>query len=201
MAVDKSSFDTKIAIGEYGTQLFWFNPASGANPTPKFEYGLPLVSGGEYGGDTETVEAPELDLDYVAKIAGRTTLNDITLTSNYTKERYQRWIEILSNTKLRAYLEVFSDDSAVLYAGTAGRPTIQGGDVRQIEVTVAPQNMVWIDDVKQVVDNLQEVNDLLTAVAAEAGVTYTGITSGASLPFDEDSIPAKRVQFFDKDEN
>ena len=84
----RTSFDTEIAIGEYGTQLFWWNATS-----QKFEYALPLVSGGEYGGETETFEAPEMDLDYVPKISGRTTLDDITLTSNYTKDRYKRWTD------------------------------------------------------------------------------------------------------------
>lgn len=194
MAVDKSKFDTTIALGEYGTQLFWFNPKSSDNSQtkPEFEYALPLVSGGEYGGDTETFDAPELDLDYVAKISGRTSLNDISLTSNYTKERYQRWVEILNNTKLQAYLEVFTDGSAVLYAGTAGRPTIQGGDVRQISVTVAPQNMVWVDNINSLgSDYVAEVNDLIKSVLP-SDVTFTDLTAQQPLPFNTTTVPTKR---------
>ena len=195
----EKAFDTTIAIGEYGTQLFWFNPASGAE---KFEYALPLVSGGEYGGDTETVETPELDLDYVAKISGRTTLNDITLTSNYTKARYTRWLQILSNLKNQVYMEVFSDGSAVVYSGTAGRPTIQGGEVRQIETTVAPSNMIWVNDITSVTEaitgdkTIEQLNDILDAVVNEAQSKTTGlvtsIASGDALPMDYTTVPAKR---------
>lgn len=194
------SFDTNIAVGEYGTQLFWFNKTS-----QKFEYGVPLVSGGEYGGDTETIEAPELDLDYVPKISGRTTLNDVTLTSNYTKDRYRRWLQITSSTDNNVYLEVFSDGSAAMIAGTSGRPTIQGGDVRQIETTIAPSNMIWIEEVTNVTDvedenTVSAVNDLLDTIIGGEGLT-SAIVSGGSLPFDADTLPTKRIQFFQGDDN
>ena len=185
----KTALDTTIAIGEYGTQLFWWNTTGGTSNTGAFEYALPLVSGGEYGGDTETYEAPELDLDYVAKISGPTTLDDITLTSNYTKDRYARWVQILSNDLEHpaTYMEVYSDGSATLYSGTSGRPTIQGGDVRQIEVTVAPMNMVWVSDITSISsDELEEVNDILG----------TTLTASDPLPIDDTTLPTKRVQFF-----
>lgn len=199
----ENSFDTKIAIGEYGTQLFWWNPngkvSEDAEGNGAFEYALPLVSGGEYGGDTETFEAPELDLDYVAKISGRTTLSDITLTSNYTKARYTRWLQILSNIKTNVYMEVYSDGSATVFAGTSGRPTIQGGDVRQIEVTVAPENMIWVDDITKVTtpegtyeDTIGEINSLFKAVAADNETTFTDLTDGSALPIDYSTVPFKR---------
>lgn len=184
----RKSFDQIVAIGEYGTQFWWWNKAS-----QKFEYALPLVSGGEYGGDTETFEAPEMDLDYVPKISGRTTLDDITLTSNYTKTRYKRWLQILSNTNIQAYLEVYADGSASMYSGTAGRPTIQGGDVRQIETTIAPTNMIWIDDITNVtnVENentIEAINSMLTPTVP--------FENGFAIPFDVTTIPAQREKFF-----
>ena len=188
----ENSFDNKIAIGEYGTQLFWWN-----RDEMMFEYALPLVSGGKYGGETETFEAPELDLDYVAKISGRTTLEDITLTSNYTKTRYTRWLQILSNTQTNVYMEVYSDNSATVFAGTSGRPTIQGGDVRQIETTVAPENMIWVNDVLNVTnateeDNtIAELNSLFKSVTP-SGKTFTDIVSGNPLPIDFSTVPSKR---------
>ena len=195
----RKAFDTTIAIGEYGTQLFWFNPDS---TSEKFEYALPLVSGGEYGGDTETIETPELDLDYVAKISARTTLNDITLTSNYTKARYTRWLEILNNRKNQVYMEVFSDGSAVVYSGTAGRPTIQGGEVRQIETTIAPSNMVWVNDITKVTEAIEDdgtidqLNDMLDAVVNEFNDITSGLTTpiaeNGALPIDDTTIPSKR---------
>lgn len=197
MADANEAFDTTIAVGEYGTQLFWFNPDEDSE---KFEYALPLVSGGEYGGDTETIETPELDLDYVAKISTKTTLNDITLTSNYTKDRYKRWLDILNNLKNQVYMEVFSDGSAVVYSGTSGRPTIQGGDVRQIEVTVAPSNMIWVDDITKIADIddcIDQLNDMLDAVVNEFNDITTGltteITENGALPIDYDTIPSKRL--------
>lgn len=189
----RDSFDAKIAIGEYGTQFFWWNGTS-----QKFEYALPLVSGGEYGGDTETFEAPEMDLDYVPKLSGRTSLNDITLTSHYTKDRYKRWVQILSNVNIQAYLEVYSDGSASLYSGTAGRPTIQGGDVRKIESTIAPINMVWISDINSIgEDEVSEVNTLLKSVTP-SGTSYTTLTASSPLPFDKDTLPEKRKEFYNE---
>ena len=185
----KGSFDANISVGELGTQLFWFNKKS-----KKFEYALPLISGGEYGGETETFEAPEMDLDYIPKISGRTSLSDVTLTSNYTQDRYKRWLEILSNTDAQIYAEVYSDGSASVYSGTSGRPTIQGGEVRQIETTIAPENLIWVDDVKNIQNanenekTIDQLNDMLKL--------DTDLVAGGSLPFDETTIPAKRGKFF-----
>lgn len=184
--VNKESFDTTIAIGELGTQFFHFNGTS-----KKYEYALPLIDGGggEYGGDTETSEAPEMDLSYTPKISGRTTLNDIELTSNYTADRYKKWLEIVSNVDIHNYLELFSDGSAVSYSGTGGMPTITRGTPRTITETIAPQNVIWIDDVNNVdQETYNELKDML-------GLTDTW-SSNYKLPFDEDTIPNKRLEFF-----
>lgn len=198
----EKSFDTTIAIGEYGTQFFYFNPNQGDNATPKFEYALPLVSGGEYGGDTETTDTPELDLDFVPKISGRTTLNDVELTSNYTKARYRRWLQVLDQLHEQVYLEVFSDGSGVVFSGTAGKPTITGGDPRTITATIAPTNMVWISDVTSLEETTEGVNtleilkDMLDEVVNRENDITTGmtpvLTAGNPLPFDSDTIPALR---------
>ena len=189
MAISPNDFNATVAIGELGTQFFYFDVTDS-----KFKYALPLVSGGEYGGDTETFEAPEMDDDTVAKISGRTTLSDITLTSNYTKARYSRWLEILHNDKPYVYTEVFRDGSAVVFNGTAGMPTLQGGDVRQIEATIAPQNVVWIEDIDNLAsqDIVDELNAMFKAQGATANViTYTAGTT--KLPFDLTSLPSNRV--------
>lgn len=183
--VQKENFDTDIAVGEYGTQFFHFNTVS-----KKFEYALPLVSGGEYGGDTETFDAKEMDLDYVPQIGGRTTLNKVDLTSNYTKDRYARWNEIIDNKVAQAYIEVYSDNSASVYSGTGGRPTITGGDVRQINVTIAPENLIWVGDINNVTE--EEYNELKDMLGIE-----DVWTSEFKIPFDESSIPNKRIKFFD----
>lgn len=188
----ENSFDTKIAIGEYGTQFFWWN-----KDAMKFEYALPLVSGGEYGGETETFEVSELDLDYVAKLAARLDLSDVSLTSNYTADRYIRWLQILSNTETNVYMEVFSDNSATVIAGTSGRPTIQGGDVRQISVTIAPSNMIWVDDILKVTNpttdenTIAQLNSLFKSVTP-SDKSFTELTSGGALPIDYTTVPTKR---------
>lgn len=200
----KAAFDKIKAIGEIGTQLFWWNKTDPSAENWKFEYALPLVSGGEYGGDVETIEAPELDLDYVPLLAGRTTLSEVTLTTNYTKARYHRWLQIISTDMENpsVFLEVFSDNSAALYSGTSGRPTIQGGDVRQIETTVAPSTMVWIEDIT----NLQNIEgektvDIINSVLGLTGTNSTNaLTAGGALPFDVDSIPAEREKYFHGEE-
>ena len=99
-------------------------------------------------------------------------------------------------------MEVFSDGSAVVYSGTAGRPTIQGGEVRQIETTVAPSNMIWVNDITNVTEaitgdkTIEQLNDILDAVVNEAQSKTTGlvtsIASGDALPMDYTTVPAKR---------
>ena len=188
---DKDKLNAIVAIGELGTQFFWFNKTS-----KQFEYALPLVSGGEYGGDTETFEAPEMDDDTVAKISGRTTLSDLTYTSNYTAARYERWTQILDNSTPQVYCEVFSDGSAVISNGTSGMPTIQGGDVRQIEVTVAPQGVVWVDNILAVTDyaKIAEINAMFNAQGAEGTVLTKGEdATGVELPFDLTTLPSNRI--------
>lgn len=185
--IDKSSYDTKIAIGELGTQFWHYNTTS-----KKFDYALPLIDGGggEYGGDTTTYPAPEMDLPYEPKISGRTSLNDVELVSNYTSDKMLRWREILNSKINQIYLEVFSDNSAYAYAGTSGMPTITRGNPRTITVTIAPSNIVFVPNINNVDEQTySELKDLL-GLDAEW-------TEGYQIPFDETTIPNKRVEFFD----
>lgn len=165
-----------IAIGDIGTQLFWFN-------TSAFEYATPVTAGAEFGGDTESFEAPETDLDYVPKIQGRTTLNDISYTVNYTAEKYQRIDKISDNTTAQTYMEVFSDGSAMIFKGTAGRPTITAGDVRQITFTIVPSYMQWISNIYNLTDD--DIKNL-------DSVWYTG----TALNIDTTTIPAYRPEYY-----
>lgn len=220
------AFNAVIAIGDLGTQFFWFNsgfaevevtadtfaglksslytledgvytPVGGTatydssetyyQQVNAFEYALPVVAGAEFGGDTETLEAPESDDPTVAKISGRTTLSDVTYNANYNKTRYKRLLEVLDVKNVQTYMEVFSDGSAMVFSGTAGQPTIQSGDVRQIEFTIAPQNEYWVEDISSLTeDEIELVTPLLNNVS---------LTSGDALPIDLDSIPSGRVGF------
>lgn len=221
------AFNKVIAIGDLGTQLFWYNDNRFVEVTVTsetfaslksslyiydngeytklgnsatydssedyyqqqnaFEYALPVVAGAEFGGDTETLEAPESDDPTVAKISGRTTLSDVTYNANYNKTRYERLFEILDVKNVQTYMEVFSDGSAMVFSGTAGQPTIQSGDVRQIEFTIAPQNEYWIKDISSLTeDEIELIEPLLEGAS---------LSSGSALPFDLDSIPAGRVGF------
>lgn len=135
----------KIAVGDIGTQVFWFNKELKANA--QFEYALPVTAGAEFGGDTETFDAPETDLDYVPKIGGRTSLSDISYTINFTKEKYARVEEITNKTIPQIYMEVFQDGSAVVFSGTSGLPSITAGDVRQITMSIAPDFLCFVKDI------------------------------------------------------
>lgn len=181
------AFNGLIAIGDLGTQLFWLNKTS-----EKFEYALPVVAGAEFGGDTETLEAPESDDPTVAKISGRTTLNDVTYNANYTKDRYKRLLDILDVKNIQTYMEVFSDGSAMIFAGTAGQPTIQSGDVRPIEFTIAPQTEEWVEDIASLTANEIELIQPLLVNASGKDIT---LTAGEPLPFDLDTIPSGRVGY------
>ncbi|CAJ0592332.1 unnamed protein product [Cylicocyclus nassatus] len=179
-----------IAIGDIGTQLFYFNPSNTASSTFTngcFEYAVPITAGGEFGGDVESFDAPETDLDYIPKISGRTSLNDIAYTLNYTKERYARAREISSSTTPQTYMEVLSDGSAVIFNATCGRPTITSGDVRQIGFTLVPQLMIWVSDIYNLTaDELEQLDE----------DWYTTSSGTSKINIDVDSIPSYRPEYY-----
>ena len=170
----------KIAIGDIGTQLFWFNPAEGVK---KFEYALPVTAGAEFGGDTESFDAPETDLDYVPKIGGRTTINDVSYTINYTKEKYARASAITSNIEAQTYMEVLSDGSAMIFTGTSGMPSITAGDVRQITMTIVPSFILFVPDI-------------YALTASETGKMEEIWYTGTEVNIDTTTIPAVRQEYY-----
>lgn len=193
---------TNIAIGDIGTQVFWFNKDNANNATTgAFEYALPVTAGAEFGGDRESFEAPETDLDYVPKIGGRNSLNDIEYTVNYTKEKYARIIEITNNTVGQVYMEVFQDGSCAIFKGTSGIPTITAGDVRQLTLGITPDYLAVIQDIykltaseKQKLDSL--VSDLKAMYATDEN-DYDGLNLYADdrLIIDTASIPSARDNY------
>ena len=201
---------TNIAIGDLGNQLFWFNKdstfkdgAATGGTTGAFEYALPVTAGAEFGGDTESFEAPETDLDYVPKIGGRTTLNDIEYTANYTKEKYARARQITSNTIDQVYMEVFSDGSAAIFKGTCGIPSIQAGDVRPLGLTIAPDFLYVVSDIYSLSQDDKNTLDGLVADMKETYKTkakdYATLNvydnTNSSLIIDTLSIPTQRAKF------
>lgn len=183
---DNKRFD-EVAIGDIGTQLFHFNEDA---ETPSFEYAVPVTAGAEFGGDTESFEAPETDLDYVPKVMGRKSLNDISYTINYTSEKYKAVRDISDRTKAHTYMEVFSDNSAMIFRGTANEPTITAGDVRQLTFTIIPSYMKWISDIYNL-----DTEDLKTLDST--WFTPAGEGTTASLNIDVTSIPDARKGYAD----
>lgn len=215
----------KVAIGDIGTQVFWFNNkytvaevtsdtfdtlksnlykmVSGSPvklgtsdsysadatyynaPTNKFEYAVPVTAGAEFGGDTESFDAPETDLDYIPKIGGRTSINDISYTINYTKDKYQRLLDISNNTEMNIYMEVFSDGSGAIFQGTSGMPTITAGDVRQITWTVIASALVVVSDIFALTE--KDVDRL--------GVIDGEIEADNKIKIDATTIPTARQDY------
>lgn len=172
---------TKVAIGDIGTQLFWFNTDK------KFEYALPITAGAEFGGDTESFEAPETDLDYIPKVGGRKSFNDISYTINFTADKYARAEAIINNTEAQTYMEVLSDGSAMVFQGVSSMPTLTAGDVRQITLTIIPSFVKFVENVfnlKQ--DEVNALNGL------NLGATFT---LGGTIPIDETTLPSVRKKY------
>lgn len=185
---------SKVAIGDIGTQLFHFDKTDG-----KFKYAIPVIAGAEFGGDTESFEAPETDLDYIPKVMGRKSLNDISYTINYTKEKYQAVRDIINGTIEHTYMEVFSDDSAMIFRGTANVPTITAGDVRQMTVTIIPSYMHWVSDIRNLddIDKLDLSSDLFTDTKTETPEGGNPVTTPAHINIDFTSIPSGRTGYAD----
>ena len=174
-----TAFNAKIAIGMLGTQLFYWDKNS-----KKLVYAVPITDdgGGEYGGDTESFEAPEADLARTPKIASRQTLDDVTYISNYTASRYKRWKEILHPTEPTTFVEVYEDLSAHIVMGS-GQFTARQGDPRTIEATVVPEGMGWVENITAITSSEYE----------EIKAMFTGSTVYTDITFDYDSIPDNRV--------
>ena len=183
MAVKQYS---QVAISDIGTQLFWFN-----EDTDKFEYAIPITAGAEFGGDTETYEVNETDLDYTAKVAGRTSLNDVEYSINYTGEKYARANEISgSGLGLQVYMETFNDGSAAIFSGTSGMPSITSGDTRGITITIAPNSVFVVQNIYGLTAN--EVNKF-TSLPDSSERTYH---SENKVNIDITTIPAVRQKYY-----
>jgi hypothetical protein len=163
MAETKNTNFNNIAIGDIGTQLFYLDGST-------FKYLVPVTAGAEFGGETESFEAPETDLDYIPKVMGRKSLNDVEYTINYTKEKY-KVLKDVSNKGKVAYMEVFSDNSAMIFEGTANEPTITAGDVRQMTYTIVPSIMEWVDDIYNISDTSKLDSTWYTSKAINIDVT------------------------------
>ena len=175
---------TKVAIGDIGTQLFWFNDEA---TSKKFEYALPITAGAEFGGDTESFEAPETDLDYIPKVGGRKSFNDISYTINFTADKYARAEAIINNTTAQTYMEVLSDGSAMVFQGVSSMPTLTAGDVRQITLTIIPS---FVKFVHNVFDLSKGEADVLNGLGL--GVTFT---EGGAIAIDETTLPTIRAKY------
>ena len=192
MAVDKNGIEQfdDTPVGDLGTQLFWYKWTT-------FEYALPVTAGAEFGGDTESFEAPETDLDYVRKIGGRRSINDIAYTINYTKVNYQKADEITDATEDNTYMEILKDGSAMIFKGTCAMPSITGGDVRQIGMTIIPSYIKWIPDVS---DLSSVVTDSVIDALSETvniGENDTDKKKEVTrIKIDKTSIPTERQKYF-----
>lgn len=225
---------TNIAIGDIGTQLFWFNQkykeaevTSGTFDSLKsklyteydgdysllesdavfneattyyvkpniFEYAVPVTAGADFSGSTESFDAPETDLDFIPKVGGRTTVDNIPYTINYTGEKYRRVEEITSNVEDNIYMEVLQDGSAMLFKGTSGMPTLTGGDIRQINMTIIPSFLKLITDINNLtqkdIDNLDALND----GESSEGIFYIKGDKKSYVRIDTDSIPKIRQKY------
>lgn len=229
---DKYEQYAKVAVGDIGTQLFWFNNKHtktdvtentfaslksslytkdaktgvyspvGTSDTftedteyytipNKFEYGLPVTAGAEFGGDTESFEAPETDSDVVAKLVGRTSPNDVQYVANYTAVKYERILSISDNININTYMEVLSDGSAMIFDGTSGTPTITAGDVRQINWTIAPNAMAFVSNIYDLTENdINRLSKLVNTVFTKSG------TGKSYVNIDTESIPLARQQYY-----
>ena len=181
---------TDIAIGDVGTQVFWFNKENGE--TGAFEYAFPVTAGAEFGGDTETFDAGETDLDYIPKVGGRPSLNDVQYTLNYTSEKYSRVEEVTDPIDAQIYMEIFQDGSAAIFEGTSGTPTITAGDVRQITVTIAPSFLAVISNIYDLTN--KDIEKLAGLQADLEGLKLYD-DSTKKLVIDTTSIPAQRAKY------
>lgn len=205
-----------VGITDYGTQWFWFNKDNTfkdgqetGGTTGAFEYALPVTAGAEFGGDTESFELKETDLDNTAKKTGRRTVNDVEYTLNYTGEKYVRAKSIISNVIDQVYMEVFSDGSAAIYKGTAGEPSIGSGDTRNMTITIAPDFLYVVQKIYDLTEEDKKYLDTLVGEMKEIYktkdkaydtlnlYTSTGGDSNTvySLIIDTLSIPTIRQKF------
>ena len=192
MAEQTFSQYTNIAIGDIGTQLFVYN-----KDTKVFEYFVPVTAGAEFGGDTESFDVPETDLAYIPKVGGRTSINDVAYTVNYTAEKYRRIEDKVKNTEENIYMEVLQDASAMIFRGTGGIPTLTSGDVRQINMTIIPSFLRLIKNIKDLEEADINILNTLNNGVTSAGIFYNAESGSipAHIRIDIDSIPTNRREY------
>lgn len=180
---------TDSAISDIGTQLFVLEETI-------MNYAFPVQAGGVFGGDTETYDAPETDLDYIPKVTGRTSLNDVEYTINYSKDRYAR-VEQFATSKDSIYAEVFKDGSGVVFKGTSGRPTINNDNPKTITHSIAPSFMRWINNVNSL---SEDEFDELKSVHASLVNGETFAAGSSKLNLNANSVPTSRAKYVIKPE-
>lgn len=168
---------TDSAITDIGTQLFVLEGTI-------MNYAFPVQAGGVFGGDTESYDAPDTDLNYIPKVSGRTSLNDVEYTINYSTERYAR-VQTFADSKDHIYAEIFNDGSGVVFKGTSGRPTINNDNPKTITHAVAPSFMQWVKNINELSKDEQEE---LKSVSAS-------LVSGTKLNVNPNSVPVSRAKY------
>lgn len=192
MAVNEAGVEQydNIAVGDLGTQLFHFDDEIG-----KFKYALPVTAGAEFGGDTESYEAPETDLDYVPKVGGRRSINDIAYTINYTKDKYAQANKITDPVDEHTYMEVMKDGSAMIFKGTCAMPSITAGDVRQISMTIIPSHIKWVSNIYDLQPD--DIDSVVEKLLEKVTITVDKSTKEVKrVKIDISSIPTSRQKYF-----
>ena len=175
---------TDSAITDIGTQLFVLEGTI-------MNYAFPVQAGGVFGGDTESYDAPDTDLNYIPKVSGRTSLNDVEYTINYSNERYAR-VQTFADSKDHIYAEIFNDGSGVVFKGTSGRPTINNDNPKTITHSVAPSFMQWVQNINALSEDeateIKSVNASLVTGAGKDGDPF-------KLNVNPNSVPATRAKY------
>lgn len=184
-----------VAISDIGTQLFWYNPVS-----KLFEYALPVTAGAEFGGDSESIDVTETDLDKNVKLFGRETLNNVVYNCNYTIEKYVRAERITDILDPQTYMEVFQDGSAMITRGTSKISNIGADNPKPFEITIFPSFEELISNIGDLDKIEREISDtdILKALnnGEDANGVYYDTEDGKKyIRIDGDTIPTIRDKY------
>lgn len=176
-----NEYNSNFATNEIGTQLFHYNKTD-----KKMHYIAPMVEGADFSKDMEKIDTPELDLDYVPSISGKSTLPTAEYIINYDINRNNALSKCVMANSKETYVEAWSDGSGMVFTGdgSLGYPK---GNPRTISVKINMGFMMWVENLL----SLTEVEaKKLKSVFPEADIAAL-----KPIPFNIESIPEGRISF------
>ena len=133
---------SQIALSDIGVQLRI------KNDTGKYEVCIDITGFPAMGSEPDTVEVTRLVSEVKEYILGRQGQERYSFPYNYTKENYKKVQAFADNKTQKSFLLELPDGSGFEFSGTASTHLDAPDGALRAQLTIAPSELVWHDDIK-----------------------------------------------------